>query len=366
MPRLGSIIEGSTRLVVPSSGNLKGPGTRASVFYNPAMRTNRDLTVLFGRAAAKDTWRVLDALGGTGAKGIRLARESGKDLTITVNDISRDAFATIKKNIRANKLENATARNMEYNALLSSEGYEWIDIDPFGSPVKFLDLGIQRISRNGVLSITATDTAPLCGAKPEACVRRYQATPMRSGCSHEFGLRILVGNAVRRAAAFDIGLEPVFSYYQGHYFRAYFRVGKGAGKADAALAGIGYVASDEKKGYSVHDSEPAGKHAGPLWTRELWDPDIVARMLAASDESMAKESVALLAKMNGEMLLPPYYHHVDHLARRFGMSPPRTAWLLERLGEMGFRASAVHYGPKGIKTDAGLRELGEIFNTASH
>jgi len=228
-----------------------------------------------------------------------------------------------------------------------------------------MDLGWQRLARNGILSITATDTAPLCGSKPEACARRYMATPMRSGCAHEFGLRILVGNAVRRAAAFDMGLEPMLCYYQGHYFRAYFRMRKGAGKADAALGNLGHVAWDGVEGYSVHREKPEGRFAGPLWTGELWDPETVRKMLAASDETMAKETVTLLAKIGREMPLPPYYHHVDHLASMTGKSPPRTAWLLERLGEAGFRASGVHYNPKGIRTDAGLRELGEIFNTQS-
>ena len=71
--RLDSIIEGRTNLVVSNSCNQKGPAKKASVFYNPAMRTNRDLTVLFGRAVARKGWTYLDALGGTGAKGIRLA-----------------------------------------------------------------------------------------------------------------------------------------------------------------------------------------------------------------------------------------------------------------------------------------------------
>ena len=62
-----TIIKGSTRLVVPDTDNELGPASRARIFYNPAMRSNRDITVLFGMAAARDGWKVLDALGGTGS-----------------------------------------------------------------------------------------------------------------------------------------------------------------------------------------------------------------------------------------------------------------------------------------------------------
>jgi tRNA (guanine26-N2/guanine27-N2)-dimethyltransferase len=365
LPRLGSIIEGGTRLIVPSTGNVKGPGIRASIFYNPAMRSNRDITVLFGKAVAQDGWSVLDALGGTGAKGMRLAVESGLELDMQINDRSSEAFDTIKKNIRANKMK-IKATNLEYNALLSNSGFDWIDIDPFGSPVKFLDLAVRRASRNGVISITATDTAPLCGSKRDTCERRYLATPMKSGCAHEFGLRILVGNAVRRAAVYDYGLEPLLAYYHGHYFRAYFRKLKGAGAANSCLEGIGHVAWDDDNGYTVAEERPPGTFAGPLWTGDLWKPDIVKKMLKHCDDSFGKETRKLLEAINGELLQPPYHHHIDHIASITGTNPLKTDWLVERLRECGHTASGVHYNRKGFKTDAGLGEVGEIFNTQSH
>lgn len=365
MPALRTITEGSTRLVVPGSGNARGPAPKASIFYNPAMRTNRDITVLFATAVARDGWSVLDALGGTGAKGMRLAVESGLDLEMHINDRSPEAFGTIKRNIRANKLEGVKATNLEYNALLSDSGFDWIEIDPYGSPVKYLDLAVRRASRNGVISMTATDTAPLCGTKADTCQRRYMATPLKSGCAHELGLRILVGNAVRRAAVHDYGLEPMLAYYEGHYFRAFFRKLKGAAPANSGLESIGYVAWDGGEGYSVSAERPAGEHAGPLWTGDLWKPDIVRKMLMACGESFARGTKKLLEALDGELLQPPYHHHIDHIASITGTDPPKTDWVVDRLRGSGFAASGVHYGRKGFKTDAGLSEVGEIFNTAS-
>ena len=364
--KFSKIIEGRTALVVPQTGHLKGPGTRASVFYNPAMRTNRDMTVLFGMAAAKDGWSVLDALGGTGAKGIRLAKESGLDLEVHVNDLSQDAYPIIKRNIAANKLKNVKASNLEYNALLSDGGFDWIDIDPYGSPVKFIDLAVRRTSRNGVLSITATDTAPLCGTKTDTCQRRYLATPMNERSCHEFGLRILVGNAIRRAAVFDYGLEPLVAYYHGHYFRAFFRKTKGAKAADASLGNLGYVGWDDSEGYFLADSQPcSGRWAGPLWTGSLWDPATVKRMLGRCDDSFDKATRGILESLKSELPRPPYHYHIDDLAKLTMTRPLRTDDLVRAIRESGFRASGVHYNRKGVKTDAGLPALREIFNTAS-
>lgn len=361
----GSIVEGRTKLVVPESKTSLGPGAREGVFYNPAMRTNRDITVLFGKAVAKDGWKVLDALGGTGAKGIRLANECSLDLSIQVNDMSSDAFAIIEKNIAANRLKNVTASNLEYNVLLSDSGFEWIDIDPFGSPVKFIDLAVRRASRNGIISITATDTAPLCGTKIDTCQRRYLATPLNDWACHEFGLRILVGNTVRRAAVFDYGLEPVLAYYHGHYFRAYFRKKKGAGAANEALAEMGYVRWDEKKGYTTVPSEPRdAAFAGPLWTGNLCEPAVVKRMLKKCDETFDRETIALLENLNAELPQPPYNYHIDMLASITETRPLKTDDLVRLLKENGHRASGVHYSRKAVKTNAGLPALREIFNTA--
>ncbi len=363
--KLSKITEGCTILTVPTGNRDKGPGTRAGVFYNPAMRTNRDITVLFGRAVAKPGWSYLDALGGTGAKGIRLAKESGKDLEVQVNDLDRDSYSAIKKNIALNKLENVAASNLEYNVLLSGRGFDWIDIDPFGSPVKFLDLAVRHASRNGIISITATDTAPLCGTKPDTCLRRYQAMPLNDNACHEFGLRILVGNAVRRAAVFDYGLEPVMAYYHGHYFRAYFRKRKGVQVANAGLGQLEYIRWDDKSGYSIHETRPEGTFAGPLWTGPLWEPAAVKRILKACDETFHRDTRAILESLLSELPHPPYHYHIDDMARRTGTRPLKTDDLVMALRAAGFRASGVHYSRKGVKTDAGLSAIGEIFNKAS-
>ena len=58
---------------------------------------------------------------------------------------------------------------------LMEAAYQWVDLDPFGSPVNFLDAAIQGLSRVAFLEVTATDTAALTGSSASSQQRRYGA-----------------------------------------------------------------------------------------------------------------------------------------------------------------------------------------------
>ncbi len=326
------------------------------------MVTNRDVSVLYARCRAKKGWRVLDGLGGTGARGVRLAVETDLDLNIHINDRSTEAFEVISKNIEMNNLEGITATQLELFSLLPTEKFDWIDIDPYGSPVNYVDPAVQRLSKGGTLSVTATDTAPLCGTYVKACKRRYMARPMNSSCKHETGLRILVGNIIRRVAVMEIALTPELAYYQGHYFRCYFSAEKGAKPADRQLEKIGYL---ELKGgeYSIRTDLPKGKRwAGPLWLGDLMKKRLVKRMLAAVDKAMSKDTVHLLECLEEELLQPPYHYHTDDLAKLLKMEPLKTRKAVEILCEKGSKASLVHYTTKGYRTEADFDKMKTLFS----
>jgi tRNA (guanine26-N2/guanine27-N2)-dimethyltransferase len=48
----------------------------------------------------------------------------------------------------------------------------------------------------------------------------------------------------------------------------------------------------------------------------------------------------------------PWSYPISELSRRAKTSPPRPGEILEKLVEIGYRASATHYDPSSIKTDA--------------
>ena len=70
--------------------------------------------------------------------------------------------------------------------------YDVIDLDPYGTPVTFLDSAVQSIAEGGMLCVTATDSAVLCGGNPEVCYTKYGSISLKRGYCHEMAIRILL------------------------------------------------------------------------------------------------------------------------------------------------------------------------------
>src|SRR3990170_4688403 len=177
----------------------KGPLPRGDVpFYNPTNAVNRDVSaVLLARwpGGLRDAF---DGLAATGAWAVRIALEASVP-RVVFNDRSRDACDLVRANLDRNHVDGEV-RTADMQDVLRSESFDFVDIDPFGPPTPFLRAAIAGDRPEFGLGVTATDTAPLSGTYPEACVRRYGARPLRCPQGHEIGLRILIGHIARRAA----------------------------------------------------------------------------------------------------------------------------------------------------------------------
>ena len=155
--------------------------TGDNVFYNPEMKTLRDVSVLFLKAISTKRKRVLDATAATGVRAIRYALEAGaKDVTLL--DINARAARVAKKNVGFNHLKFEVLNlSIQEFANTHRGSFEIIDLDPFGSPSPDV-YDIMKLCWDGtILMITATDTAVLCGAH-EGGVRkdiRIQAAAQR-------------------------------------------------------------------------------------------------------------------------------------------------------------------------------------------
>jgi len=368
------INEGKARILVPKAGRIYD----APVFYNPIMALNRDLSVLLLKVVKGE--RVLDALSATGVRGIRYALETPAE-EVWLNDINPDVFALMVENLRLNfpgKIEMhekkailegdrgkvLVATNMDANRLMNEQFryFDFIDLDPFGSPMEFLDSALRSVKRKGVLAITATDTAPLCGAHPKACLRKYNAVPIRGELCHEAGLRILIGTIARYVAKYDMGFEVLFAYYRDHYFRVFLRFRDGARKGDETLEKLGYLYFDERSGkFEIErDFLPSKPKAyGPLWLGELKNEEIVGKMykLAEKEEIAEKREVLKFLGTIKEELDLPFFYDTHALARRNNLEARKIAKVIEILGERGYRATRTHFSPTALKTDAPFEEV---------
>lgn len=374
------IVEGATRLFPPAANLAKGdrtPGTRHKgvPFYNPGMALNRDLSVLLLAAEAARKGRELDfadALAGTGARALRVAHEVAAPLLVHANDADPLALQAMARGAKANGISPdrlATTRGDAF-AFLAARKYDVVDVDPYGSPMPFLDAAVRATRHDGLVCITATDTGALAGTYARACRRRYDAhhglhaVPWRS----EVGLRILAGCVVRSAARFDRVATPVLCISHGHWMRVVARVEDGKRDADAALRQLGnLVPADTGAGTFL----PVGKTppspsgwAGPLWSGPLHDESLVAALRqAAQRQALArqKELAGLLPILHAEAGAPATWIVADLLQTRLGQ-PPRRDALLAALQATGAKAARTHLDPQGVRTDADLAALESVWN----
>ncbi len=332
-------------------------------FYNPKMKLNRDIGVAMTRALGISDY--LDALSASGIRGLRVAREAGAD-RVTLNDVSPQACGLIQKNIARNSLTNCTAVCCNANVLMHQRHFQAVDLDPFGSPSPFLPAGAR--SALSYLFITATDTAPLCGAHLKSGIRKYMARPLRTAYYPEMGARILLGLACRELARLDKAMVPLLTHVTDHYVRTYLRVIRGAKAADECLVKMGYVESCPACGSfaAILEPRPSGicsccgegtVLAGPLWLGRIHDAELIRLAMAGlEDNSRAKR---LLETCASEVDVPFYFDH--HLiCERLGITPGKVDGVVERIRAQGCRASRTHFSGVGIKTDAPLGLVEDI------
>tara|TARA_Y100000294_G_scaffold174977_1_gene194092 strand:+ start:2694 stop:3809 length:1116 start_codon:yes stop_codon:yes gene_type:complete len=261
------IKEGSAEIYVPSQKKIS---KKLPVFYNPIMKLNRDMTILLLRQFP--AMNLCDPLAGTGIRAIRFAKEL-KYKSIVANDISEKAVALIKKNIKHNKVKFKVYNKDANLMLLELKGFDFIDLDVFGSSNFMLDSSIKRISRNGILAVTNTDTAALTGTYPKVCVRKYWALPKKDYMMHETGLRILIRKIQLIGMQYEKALIPIFSYYKDHYLRIFFQCIKGKKDCDKIAKQHGMF-----------------NDAAPLWLGSLWDKKLVNKMYGQLLKTMENKS----------------------------------------------------------------------------
>jgi tRNA (guanine26-N2/guanine27-N2)-dimethyltransferase len=363
MPAGVVINEGPTSILVPEVHSMHGPGTISGpVFFNEQMAFNRDVSVMFLRAIGRDM-TIVDAMTATGARAVRIAKEVPGTLVIA-NDMSESAIPYIDANIEINHLDNCTSSNRNMHSLFSEQNFDYVDLDPFGSPALYIQSAIRGCKKHGILAITATDTAPLAGAHAGKCRRRYQSEPIRGYMCHEGGVRILMCTIARELAKFDRGMRPLLSFYADHYMRTYLQVEEGADATEKHLSELGYMAYDpDALERSISEKYDPQHCLGPFWLGPLHDPTQLLRM---SPESTAKEKRCskMLDLWRGELDSQVFLYDLSELSSFIKLSPPKLEDLIAALNESG-HASKTHMCPTSFKTDLTTSEVISIYKDNS-
>ncbi len=359
------VTEGTTTVFVPKQQTKeRGPGKKQGIpFYNPAMELNRDISVAvvqcFLSTAEKNHLLLLDGLASTGIRGLRFAHELNGSFEITINDWSEEAFSVIKKNVNTSISNKITSTNRDLNSLLHEKKFDYIDVDPFGSPVLFIDAAMESIRHQGILAVSATDTAALCGVYPKVCKRRYAALPHHGPVMHEVGLRILLGFIAREATKHDKGIQPILSYKTDHYFRLYVRVSRNVSAANKTSDHVTIVPACDL--FPFTDTK---KMIGPVWTGDLHMKSMVKNVKQLAEKKQLgtqKKMGKLFDIFEEEAKAPLWYYTTNHVASVLHKSPPSIDGLFTRFREENIPIFRTQFDPTGFKTSASFDTVKELF-----
>jgi len=166
-----TIKEGKVKVLVPKlKAFVTEPSeyapSKAPVFYNPVMEFNRDLSVLALLAyqnMANRKIRICEPLASSGIRGLRYAAEIRGVAKVLINDINTQAVKLAKHNVELNNVQDRVrVSHKDANCLLSCHGkprqrFDVVDLDPFGTPVPYIDSAIRALHNKGLFALTATD-----------------------------------------------------------------------------------------------------------------------------------------------------------------------------------------------------------------
>jgi len=349
--------EGNTLLIVPANSEKSGPASsRVPVFYNHAMEFNRDISVVLFNRLLRDGSSFLDGLTATGARGIRLANETGKNISLHLNDGNPTAIELARRNLDLNGVAMAEVSCTDLRKLLIERRFDAIDIDPFGSPAQFISLAAPAVRNGGYLCVTATDTGTVSGIFPGACLRRYGTRAIRTPFYHEIGVRNLLGFVAREAAREEVGIEPVIAFYADHYVRCIVRCRRGAGNADRSLKNIGFCTFDQNSLERRFIGFQEEGQIGPIWTGSKCDADLLRNTALPANLGSSDRISRYFELLAGENDVQRPHFTVDELARKAKTGPPKLSALLEMLGQTG-KAHPTHFGPKTFVTDVEVERI---------
>jgi len=360
------VTEGGVELEVPGESTQ---GFEESVFYNPRQELNRDITITALRAYREREPRAesyLDAMTASGIRGIRAAADGWET---TCCDRDERAVELARENV-ANSDCEATVVHRDANALMHDSRFDVIDLDPFGTPIPFADAAFRNC-RN-LVCVTATDTAPMCGAHLQSGIRSYSAVPRNTDYHTEMGVRILLSALARTAARYDTGITPILTHAASHYVRTFLDLEHSATAANDAIGELGYLSHCEDCLYRepTHgliadplETCPACGgtrilEAGPVWLGPIHDRLFVGEVREAFPDSFGTKTKAdrLLETLEVELQEPTYYDQ-HKLCKQWGLSANRMDDFLADLEAAGYAASPAHYTGTSFKTDANVEQI---------
>ncbi|KAL1452933.1 hypothetical protein WDU94_007116 [Cyamophila willieti] len=430
-------------IISEGKANIYIPAGKKGVFYNPVQEFNRDLSVAVLTVFAIDhqsdptvkkyqkkmKWAtstsdteeeedeedeegdlplapgkkckngisVLDALSATGLRSMRYGLEVAGVNTVMANDMSEVAVKIIDKNVRLNNLNRiVVSRRFDAIHLMQLEKirgrhFDAIDLDPFGNPTRFLDAAVSSLRDGGLLLVTCTDMAVLCGNTPETCYVKYNAVSLKTAACHEMALRICLHLIETVCSKYGRFIVPLLSFHADFYIRVFVKVFTSPQTCKATSTktsmvfkcigcntlsfqplGMVYQVSGQTKFNLSHGpvvnakcAHCEGRHvmAGPIWTGPLHDATFVQQVLDTSESlglANTRRITGMLAVILEEIKDIPLYYTLTNLCSVLHCEVIPMQDFRSALLHAGYKVSLSHCAKNSFKTNASMTVVWDI------
>lgn len=296
--------------------------------------------------------RAWELLAATGVRGLRLLNETRSLASLDFTEAHPPAYAVLENNTARWAGREARAYLRDAHQGGPRAPYDFVDLDPYGSPLPFVPPALAALSAGGLLAVTATDLMVLAGAQPDACVRKYAARPVRGWLGPEGGLRILLAALARLAGACGLTMTVRLAYVLGHHLRVYAELRPAQAPPELPIGTLPAAADD---GPPLGGTPPFG----PMWLGPLFDPALVHRLAVPPSAHDPAGAARLIERWRGEAAVPvPFAYEPNRVAEAAGLpSPPRLEALLGELRSRGFLAARSHLTASAFRTTASRSEV---------
>ena len=321
-----------------------------------------EIATLEAGKVCKNGIRILEGLSASGLRSVRFGLEVPGLREIIANDFDKNAVLYIEKNIQKNQLKELVKASCGDASMVMYENREYekrfdvIDLDPYGSPARFLDGAVQAVSDGGLLCVTCTDTAILCGNAPETCFSKYRGMSLKANFCHEMGLRIILQAIETHANSYSRYIQPLVSISADFYMRVFVRVFKGQNKVKQSVTKMAMVyccvgcgtfslqplgEKTPTKGNNFKYTPAVGppvsstcnhcgsRHnvGGPIWADRLHDKDFLQKVIASVEKEDFKLNtkdriLGMLSMAYEELPDVPLYYIGDGICDRLHCVAP--------------------------------------------
>ena len=346
--------------------------------------------------------RVLDALTASGLRALRYVKEIDEVSSVVANDLEPQAVAALRENVRRNGISEDVIVPSTGDAVdvmhrskpPDGQRFEAVELDPYGTAAPFLDGAMQCVAEGGLLMVTCTDLAVLCGTYPEACHAKYGSYPLKAKYCHEAALRIVLACMEGHANRHRRYIVPLLSMHINFYVRLFVRVYTSPGEVKKSPTKLSHVyqctgcetfslmplarkvVRGEHEKIVPGQGPPVGRECehcgrvhhvgGPLWTAPMHDPAFITELLKSlqsgegAELASAKRLIGMLTAVQEELHDVPLFLQLNAMCNVLHVTVPPMLSVVSALMRQGYRVSRSHTDPSAIKTDAPSRALWDV------